>query len=79
MQVDINTGAFFIGLALIVIGIIGGGIEVKEVKIPTLPMFPRAMSFIAGFALVLLCLKTELIIRPQRRSRRRWGRRRQPP
>jgi len=61
MQVDINTGAFFIGLALIVIGIIGGGIEIKEVKIPTLPMFPRAMSFIVGFALVLLCLKTELI------------------
>jgi hypothetical protein len=68
MQVDINTGAFFIGLALIVIGIIGGGIEIKEVKIPTLPMFPRA---VLSWALRWSCFVSRPnSFRPQRRRRR---------
>lgn len=39
------------GLALIVVGILGGGIEVKEIKIPQLSVFPRAASFLIGCVL----------------------------
>ena len=42
------------GLALIMVGLIGGGIEVKEIKIPQLPMFPRAASFLIGCILTAL-------------------------
>jgi Putative peptidoglycan binding domain len=42
------------GLALIVIGSFGGGIEVKEIKIPTLPTFSRALSLAFGIVLLVL-------------------------
>jgi len=35
---SILTLTFLVGLALIVVAIVGGGIEIKEVKIPTLPI-----------------------------------------
>ncbi len=47
---------FLVGLALIIVAIFGGGLEIKEVKIPTLPTVPRAMSFLAGSVLIVLCL-----------------------
>jgi hypothetical protein len=40
------------GLLLIAIGLVGGGIEIKEVKIPPLPMVPRAASFVVGCLLI---------------------------
>ncbi|QOZ66565.1 peptidoglycan-binding domain-containing protein [Bradyrhizobium arachidis] len=50
-----QTLTFLLGLALIVIGIFGGGIEVKEIKIPTLPTLSRALSLAVGIVLVVLC------------------------
>jgi peptidoglycan hydrolase-like protein with peptidoglycan-binding domain len=47
---------FLVGLALIIVAIFGGGLEIKEVKIPTLPTVPRALSFVAGTVLIVLCL-----------------------
>jgi hypothetical protein len=47
---------FIVGLALIVVGVLGGGHEIKEVKIPVLPTIPRALSFAVGCVLIALCL-----------------------
>jgi hypothetical protein len=48
--------AFSVGLALIVISIIGGGLEVKEIKIPNLGLMPRVLSFLMGSVLIAVCL-----------------------
>jgi uncharacterized protein YecT (DUF1311 family) len=42
------------GLALIVVGLIGGGIQIKELTIPPLPMIPRLASFLIGCILTAL-------------------------
>ena len=42
MPSSIPAIAFCAGLALIIVALLGGGIEVKEVKVPPLPLFPRA-------------------------------------
>jgi hypothetical protein len=52
---------FLIGLALIFISIVGGGIEVKEIRIPTLPKLPRAFSLLLGLGLVLVSYKPTLL------------------
>ena len=41
---------------LIIVSLLGGGIEVKEVKVPPLPLFPRAATFIVGCVLVAAVL-----------------------
>jgi hypothetical protein len=57
---------FLIGLALIVVGIFGGGIEVKEIKIPTLPTLPRILSSMVGLVLIVVCLAfPQLLLGPQ--------------
>jgi hypothetical protein len=38
------------------VGLLGGGIEVKEVKIPPVPIIPRAASFVVGCILLGLVL-----------------------
>ena len=47
---------FLVGLALIVIALLGGGLEVKEIKLPVLGIFPRLLSFVTGTVLVSLCV-----------------------
>ena len=42
--------------AKILVALLGGGIEVKEVKVPPLPLFPRATTFIFGCVLVAAVL-----------------------
>ena len=56
MQQILSTQALTLlaGLALIIIGSFGGGIEVKEIKIPTLPTFSRALSLAFGIVLLVL-------------------------
>jgi hypothetical protein len=56
MTMTIVSMTFLIGLALIIVAIFGGGLVIKEVKIPTLPLVPRTMSFAAGAVLIGLCL-----------------------
>lgn len=48
--------AFSAGLFLIVVAVIGGGLEVKEVKIPSLGLVPRLLSFGLGCILVGICV-----------------------
>lgn len=56
MLFSIVSITFLVGLALIVIAILGGGIEVKEIKIPALGIFPRVLSFVTGIAILALCV-----------------------
>lgn len=56
MLFSIVSITFLVGLALIVIAILGGGIEVKEIKIPALGLFPRVLSFSTGIAILALCI-----------------------
>jgi hypothetical protein len=53
---------FLVGLALIVIALLGGGFEVKEIKLPVLGIFPRLLSFVIGTVLVALALFSPEII-----------------
>jgi hypothetical protein len=62
MNLTVVSATFFVGLALIVIAIFGGGVEVKEIKIPSLGRFNRFLCFALGSALLGLCiLKPELL------------------
>jgi hypothetical protein len=56
MTLSIQTVTFLLGCGLLIIAILGGGLEIKEVKIPTLPSLPRAMSGLFGALLVALAL-----------------------
>jgi hypothetical protein len=56
MSLTIQTLTFLLGCGLVVVAIFGGGLEIKEVKIPTLPVFPRALSATFGCVLVGLAL-----------------------
>jgi uncharacterized protein YecT (DUF1311 family) len=58
------------GLALIVVGLFGGGIEVKEIKIPQLPMFPRAASFLIGCILTTLVFFDQNLFLPSQTDKR---------
>jgi hypothetical protein len=52
MLTSIASITLLAGIALVVVGLIGGGIEVKEIKIPTLPIVPRAGSFLIGCMMI---------------------------
>jgi hypothetical protein len=53
---SIASITFLVGLALIVIALLGGGFEVKEIKLPVLGIFPRLLSFVIGIGTVLVAL-----------------------
>jgi hypothetical protein len=50
---SLQTLAFLLGCGLIVIGIVGGGIEAREVKVPKLSPIPRILSAVFGIGLVV--------------------------
>ena len=52
------------GLLLIVVGLVGGGIEVKELKLPQISMLPRAASFLVGCILTALVLLDPKLFSP---------------
>lgn len=56
MTWSIGTITFFVGLGLIILAVLGGGLEIKEVKIPSLGRFARAATFGIGVALLGLSL-----------------------
>jgi hypothetical protein len=56
MSWSVNTVTFFLGLALMVVAILGGGLEIKEVKIPSMGRLARAVSFVIGCGLLALAL-----------------------
>jgi len=52
MLTSIASITLIAGLALVIVGLVGGGIEVKEVKVPQLPIIPRAASILVGVVLI---------------------------
>jgi|SRR5437016_3243637 hypothetical protein len=55
---------FAVGLGLIVVAVLGGGFEVKEIKIPSLTIVPRMLSFAVGCVLIALCLWAPQVFPP---------------
>ncbi len=47
------------GLALIATAIVGGGIEIREIKIPQISLLPRAASFLVGCILMVVALAVQ--------------------
>lgn len=59
--------AFSAGLFLIVMSVLGGGIEVKEIRIPNLGLMPRIVTFFLGSGLIGICiLWPELLTKTER-------------
>lgn len=56
MQMTTQVVTFLIGAFLVTVGILGGGIEIKEVKIPKLPTVAKIMSTGVGLAFIVLAL-----------------------
>jgi hypothetical protein len=56
MTWSVGTIVFFVGLALMILAVLGGGLEVKEVKIPSMGRIARAVTFGIGLALLGLSL-----------------------
>jgi hypothetical protein len=53
---DSNTIILLVGCFLLIIGILGGGIEVKELRIPAINPLPRIIAGVAGVVLVAISL-----------------------
>jgi len=53
---SIELLSFILGGSLVAIGLLGGGIEVRELKIPAVGQMPRIFSFVAGLAFVGLAV-----------------------
>jgi len=53
---SIEVLSFILGGLLVGVGILGGGIEIRELKIPQVGKLPRVCSLIAGFAFIGLAV-----------------------
>lgn len=65
MDMEIQTISFIVGVILIVVGIFGGGIEIKEIKIPRVGRFARTMSSLIGMLFIVLGLWAGGVIVPE--------------
>lgn len=64
VSLTVSGLTFLVGLGLLVIAIAGGGIEVKELRFPTLGTVPRLLSALLGSILMVICLfRPELLAR----------------
>jgi hypothetical protein len=54
INIPVVTVVFLVGVALLFVGILGGGFSVKEIAIPKLHMVPRLCTVAAGAVLVVL-------------------------
>ncbi len=59
---SIGEVSFYTGILLFIIGIIGGGIDIKEVKIPEIKGVPRYMCFIGSVLFLVLGLYLKNVI-----------------
>ena len=50
----LETISFLFGAILLLVGILGGGFEVRELKIPKVSWVPRLLSAVAGFFFVMM-------------------------
>lgn len=61
MTFSLYNITFVAGLALIVLGVLGGGLEIKELKINKLSTVSRGASFLLGCILIVVCVKYQSI------------------
>jgi hypothetical protein len=57
MNLDSNGLAIVLGAFLLLIGILGGGFEIKEIKIPRVGRIPRGLSVSLGLLMVFLGMR----------------------
>jgi hypothetical protein len=55
-HMSIETMSFILGGLLVAVGLLGGGIEVRELKVPSVGRASRLLSFVAGVAFIGLAL-----------------------
>jgi hypothetical protein len=55
----LQTLSFIFGGLLLLVGILGGGFEVKEIKIPTVPFGGRVVAAIVGLVFIGLAFKVQ--------------------
>jgi hypothetical protein len=48
ISIPVVTVVFLVGVALLFMGILGGGVEVRGITIPRLPIVPRLGTIAAG-------------------------------
>src|SRR5437764_3038366 len=53
---DSNTITLLLGGFLLIIGVLGGGIEAKEIRIPSIAKGPRILAGVIGAVLVFFAL-----------------------
>jgi len=61
---SLETASFLVGALLVGVAVLGGGIEVKEITIPKVSSFVRAVAGCAGLVFILLGLKAGGVIPP---------------
>jgi hypothetical protein len=59
MDMRLNLVAFLAGIILLFVAILGGGFELKELKIPRVSWFPRLMSAFVGALFVVVGIGME--------------------
>jgi hypothetical protein len=52
----VPTLSFLFGALLVLVGILGGGFEIKEIKIPTVPVRGRVLASIVGLTFIGLAI-----------------------
>src|SRR6266700_2438442 len=53
---SVDTVSFIAGGLFLAVAILGGGIEIRELKIPSVGRISRSLSFIAGIGLICLAI-----------------------
>jgi uncharacterized protein YecT (DUF1311 family) len=57
LKMSIGEVSFYTGILLFLIGVIGGGVDIKEVKIPEIAGAPRYMCFIGSILFLVMGLQ----------------------
>ncbi len=62
MGLSVDVVAFAVGVFFVGVAILGGGVEIRELKIPALNYTGRALFFLAGLACILVSLYLSVYI-----------------
>jgi hypothetical protein len=61
---ELNLVAFLFGAILLAVAVLGGGFELKELKVPKVSWFPRFVSALLGMFFIVLGIGLEVSIDP---------------
>ena len=57
----LETISFIVGGFLVIVGILGGGLEIKEIKIPKVGLSVRLIAIVFGLAFICLGIKMGML------------------